>query len=343
MRIPDESPHCGLRTTDWFRLFCQSVLPVGRSYKHVVLQVDGNRRVFHVALAFHALDDFFACEGAFTLQYPRDDVAHDARLVAPFFERVEPAADEDKAPVLDELVVGGCGVGLASEKLLDAFGDFGKVHRRTVALERKVCEIARVLDTHMRRVLAAPFTQRVAADALRYEKPARKGLVRAALHASLLEMFRKKFQKFLFGRELVGLYGFVETRQCGFDLLGELLIDMPARAKVVVFAAVAEMMPDSEQEKQVIAFSFVLRECLENRFLGKHGSERGDLGFEIFPVLCDSGVGVGITHRGNAVIFYLADTLAGDAVLLPDGIQRATLPLSGKSETVRKHTARALR
>src|SRR3990167_7154244 len=96
MRIWDESPHCGLRTTDWFRLFCQSVLPVGRSYKHVVLQVDGNRRVLHVALALHALYDFLACEGAFALQYPRDDVAHDARLVAPFFEQIGRASCRER-------------------------------------------------------------------------------------------------------------------------------------------------------------------------------------------------------------------------------------------------------
>ena len=50
-----------------------------------------------------------------------------------------------------------------------------------------------------------------------------------------------------------------------------------------------------------------------------------------------------VTHGRKTVIFYLADALAGDAVLPPDGIEGSGLAFAGKTETVNKHAAGALR
>src|SRR3989338_5548281 len=111
---------------DW-HLFRQRILPFRRFGKHVVLQVDGDGRVFYVALALYTFDDLLARERPFTLQDTGNDVAHNARFVAPLFQGVESAADEDKAVVLDEFVVRRRRMRLAAKKFFDVFGDFDKM------------------------------------------------------------------------------------------------------------------------------------------------------------------------------------------------------------------------
>ena len=146
-------------------LLRERVFTFESSNEHSVLQVDGNRCVFHIALAFDAFDDFFACQRTFTLEYTCDDVAHDPWLVAPFLECVESAADEYEASVLDELIMSRCGVSLTPEKLLNTLGDLREVHWGAVAFEGEVCKIARILDAHMRGILPTPLAERIAADA----------------------------------------------------------------------------------------------------------------------------------------------------------------------------------
>ncbi len=65
--------------------------------------------------------------------------------------------------------------------------------------------------------------------------------------------------------------------------------------------------------------------------------------FEVFQCRQLGGVAFGIPHGGEAVILYLTDALARDAVLLPDGIKRAALPLLGEAESIGKDLAGTLR
>ena len=72
------------------------VATVGIPREHSVLQIYCDGRIFHIALAFYAFDDFAACERTFALQDAFDNIAHDTRLISPLLERVEPTADEDE-------------------------------------------------------------------------------------------------------------------------------------------------------------------------------------------------------------------------------------------------------
>ena len=126
-------------------------------------------------------------------------------------------------------------------------------------------------------------------------------------------------------------------------MFGELFIDVPARLEIVVLAAVVELMSDGEKEYKMIAIGVTFCKMLNDRVLCEHGAQGRNGSFEVLQVLCERRVRFGITHRGDAVVFDLTHTLAGDAILLPDGIKRASLALSGKAEAVREDAARALR
>src|SRR3989338_8369230 len=132
----------------------------------------------------------------------------------------------------------------AAEQFFNAFCDFREVHRRAVALEREVCESSRILDTDMGRILSSPLAERIAADALRDEEPSRKRLGGATFYTLLLQIFCEEFQKLLFRHQFIWLDGRLEIGKCSLHLLGKLLIDVPARPEIIVFAAVVEMMSD---------------------------------------------------------------------------------------------------
>src|SRR3989344_5710147 len=156
-------------------------------------------------------------------------------------------------------------------------------------------------------------------------------------------MLREQFQKLFFSSELVGLDGFVEARERCFYLLGKLLVDMPACAEVVVFAAGVEHGSDGEKKKEVVALRLIFRKRLQDGLLRKYRTERCDLGLEIFPILCEGGVCIRIEYRRDAVVFYLTDAFARNPVFLSDGVESTALTLSGKPKAVSKHAARALR
>ena len=54
-------------------------------------------------------------------------------------------------------------------------------------------------------------------------------------------------------------------------------------------------------------------------------------------------VGIGLPHDREAVVLYLADALARDAVFAADSIKRTALAFSGKSETVGEHLSGTFR
>ena len=158
----------------------------------------------------------------------------------------------------------------------------------------------------------------------------------------LFEVLGREFNKFFLWREFVRLDRFIEARESCFDLFGKLLVDVPARAEVIVLAAVIEEMSDGEQEEEVVAFSFVFRKLLQYCLFRKYRAQCGNRGFEILPMLRERSIHIRIPYCRDAVVFNLADALASDAVFLPNGIQCATLTLARESEPVGEYAARAL-
>src|SRR3989344_2910745 len=194
-----------LLSIDASSLCGERVAAVGKTRERRILQIDRDGRVFHIAFALDALHYFVTRKRSFTFENPFDDIAHDPRLITPFLERIESAADKDEAVVFDELVVRRRGMSLTAEKLLDTARNFCEVHRRAVALQREVRKIARVLDADVRAVESAPLAERVPADALRDGEPAEKYIVRAILYTFLLQVAAEEFDELVFRCELVRL------------------------------------------------------------------------------------------------------------------------------------------
>src|SRR3989344_1788205 len=158
-------------------LLRERVATILEAHKHGILKIDRDGRIFDITLALHPLDDLLACEHPLTLQDPFDDITHDTRLIAPFFECVETAPNKYETCVLDKFVVCRCGVRLAGKKLLNAFSHFSEMHRGAVALECKVRKIAGILDADVGRFYPPPLAKRISPDTLRNDEPASDDVV----------------------------------------------------------------------------------------------------------------------------------------------------------------------
>ena len=142
-----------------------------------VVQINENSVVLDEARASHMLDDLVFLQRAILLEHFVDNVAHDARSVAPFGKCIKAAANEYKARILDELVMCRRDVRLLREECADCLRDFREVHRGAVALDSKIGVVADAFYADGRCSRATPLGERVAADVLGEREPTLQNLL----------------------------------------------------------------------------------------------------------------------------------------------------------------------
>ena len=144
-----------------------------------------------------------------------------------------------------------------------------------------VGEIARVLDAHVRRLLPAPFAERILPT--RFEMRSQRVMTSSGrFFTPLFEVLCEQLQKLVFRREAVCFRAITERSERLLHLLGELFIDVPARLEIGVFAAEIKMMPDSQKKDNVIVVALVLGDFAEYCLFGEYAAESGQRTFEVF-------------------------------------------------------------
>ena len=225
------------------------------------------------------------------------------------------------------------------EKVMDAFGDFSKVHRAAMTLQRKVREIASVLDAYVRTLRAAPFAQGFLPR--RFESPSQRSSVSRSwfFHAALFEIFRKLIEEFFFRQKRHRLYRLVQFQECAFDCLRKRLVHVPTALEIRVFAAIAEMMANIEKKKDVVAFLVVLRDFREDGYFGKDASVRLNSLFQLFKRLRVACVGAGIAQDAMPLDSIWRIRSRVMPYSFADGFKCTTLPARNEAKTIRQDAA----
>ncbi len=144
-----------------------------------------------MALLKDLLNDIVAGHRAVLAQDVADNITYDTGGVAPLLKRIHAAANQDKAVVLNKLVVGSSHVCGAVKHLLYKAGDLAEVQWRAVLFNGQVCIVADTLGFNIGRAGRTPLAQGVLANALGDCKPAAQDLLVAMLVVYGLELFEE--------------------------------------------------------------------------------------------------------------------------------------------------------
>src|SRR3989344_9596175 len=168
-----------------------------------ILKINKNGVLFDVTFFEHFLNDFFFGQRAFFGENAADDVLNHARHVAPFGESVETASNENKALVLDELVVSSGHVSLLIEILGNSLGHFFEMDRRTVLPNDEEGVVAHTLSIDVGRRGSAPLAERILANLVRNAKPSLDNLFVLVLFVQILNLFEERAYEVALDHELV--------------------------------------------------------------------------------------------------------------------------------------------
>src|ERR1035437_5903273 len=144
------------------------------------------------------LNNLFFFHRTFFFESLANDIAHHAWFVAPFSERIEPAAHEHEAGVLYKFIVSSGNMSFFRKELTDSFGYLREMHRCAMTLDSEIRIIANALNTDSRSSGATPLSKRIAANVFRKREPTFQNLFVLVGIIHILEFIEETVEKISF-------------------------------------------------------------------------------------------------------------------------------------------------